>query len=74
MSNPNKVDVVIAGRHISGVYFPDRDFISVPSGYIVAAGDIITVDGTLRKVVSAISDCVDNKEMSVNIYTAPVEQ
>ena len=50
MSNPNKVDVVIAGKHISGVRLSDLCAgapIAVPAGTAVVEGGIIKVDGTL---------------------------
>lgn len=79
MSNPGNVDVVIGQTHVSGVRLIAHSEnlgspISVPSGTVVGEGDIIKVGETLCKVVGVVHDCVDNKEMSVNIYTAPVEQ
>lgn len=77
MSNPGNVDVVIGQTHISGARLSDLGTgapIALPAGTPVVEGSIIKVDGTLCKVVGVVHDCVDNKEMSVNIYTAPVEQ
>lgn len=79
MSNPGKVDVVIGQTHVSGVRLTAHSEnlgspISVPAGTVVGKGDTITVDGTLCKVAAVVHDSVDSKEMSVNIYTAPVEQ
>lgn len=77
MSNSNKVDVAINGNHVSGVRQSDLGAgapIALPAGTVVGEGDIIKVGETLCKVVGVVHDCVDNKEMSVNIYTAPVEQ
>ena len=77
MSIPTKVDVAIAGKHISGARLSDLGTgapIALPAGTPVGEGDIIKVGETLCKVVGVVHDCVDNKEMSVNIYTAPVEQ
>ena len=79
MSNPSNIDVVIGQTHISGARLTAHSQnlgapISVPAGTVVGKGDIITVDGTLCKVAAVVHDCVDSKEMSVNIYTAPVEQ
>lgn len=77
MSNPGNVDVVIGQTHVSGVRQSDLGAgapIALPAGTVVGEGDIIKVGETLCKVVGVVHDCVDNKEMSVNIYTAPVEQ
>lgn len=77
MSNPNKVDVVIAGKHISGVRLSDLGAgapIAVPAGTAVVEGSIIKVDGTFCKVTGVVHDCVNSKELSVNIYITPVEE
>ena len=79
MSNPNKVDVVAGGMHIDGVRLsalrPNEDgSIVVPAGTLIATGNIISVDGTLRKVIGAVSDRVNSVERSIALYTAPVEQ
>ena len=90
MSIPTKVDVAIGSHHFNGFQFADNgpvsgarliahsenlgSPISVPAGTVVGEGDIIKVGETLCKVVGVVHDCVYNKEMSVNIYTAPVEQ
>ena len=78
-SNPGNVDVVIGQTHVSGARLIAHSEnlgspISVPAGTVVGEGDIIKVGETLCKVVGVVHDCVYNKEMSVNIYTAPVEQ
>ena len=79
MSNPGNVDVVIGQTHVSGARLIAHSEnlgspITVPAGTVVGEGDIIKVGETLCKVVGVVHDCVYNKEMSVNIYTAPVEQ
>lgn len=77
MSIPTKVDVAIAGKHISGARLSDLGTgapIALPAGTPVVEGSIIKVDGTLCKVTGVVYDRVNYKEMSVNIYTAPVEQ
>lgn len=77
MSNSTKVDVVIAGKHISGVRLSDLGAgapIAVPARTVVGEGDLIKVDGNPCKVTSAVHDNVNSAEMSVNIYVTPLKE
>lgn len=81
MSNSSKVDVVIAGKHVSGVRLSDLGAgapIAVPAGTVVGEGDNITVDGKPGKVAKVIMDRITNQADEtfehINIYITPVAE